>query len=111
MIVLEENNTSVYTCFFTNHDMFGLMLRLAIDSADSLDVLSFTMLCELNDVKCISKIVFYLFALSFSKTLIPSFSVLFFCSWDKVYHKQEVRFFCVYYARSSPDNHNPDALD
>ena len=73
MIVLERNNPSVYTCFFTNHDMFGLMLRLAIDSADSFDVLSFTMLCEPNDVKCICKIVFYLFALSFSKTLIPSF--------------------------------------
>ena len=36
--------------------------------------------------------------------LSPFRSVVFVCSCDKVYHKQEVRFFCIHLVRLSPDN-------
>jgi len=52
------------------------MLRLTVESADSLDVLSFTMLCKLNDVKCICKIAFYMFALSFLCLVSQNFNPL-----------------------------------
>jgi len=45
--------------------------------------------------------------LSFHLTVL----VLFFCSWDKVYHKQEVRFLLYFYVSLSPDKHNPYPLE
>jgi len=35
-------------------------------------------------------------------------SVRFFCLCDKVYQKQKVRLFGIYYIKLSPDSHNPN---
>ena len=41
----------------------------------------------------------------------PPFSVLFFCSCNKVYHKQEVRFLLYKLCQIVTDNHNSNTLD